>query len=55
MNNNTNAGAHCVGCNGGNLRCLNANSPCFMYFCGEYPGTGPRPKEEKGSDKPKSR
>ena len=35
----------CVGCGGG-LHCLNENSPCYMYQCGEYPGTGPKSEEE---------
>lgn len=32
----------CKGCRGG-FRCYNSNSPCFLYYCGEYPGTGPEP------------
>ena len=36
----------CVGCKG-NLHCYNSASPCFTYFCGQYPGTGPRPRKEQ--------
>lgn len=41
----------CTGCRGG-LHCYNSASPCFCYFCGEYPGTGPdiQPSEEKEED-----
>ena len=35
------ASSCCKGCRGG-FRCFNAASPCYLYHCGEYPGTGPQ-------------
>lgn len=29
----------CKECRGG-FRCYNEKSPCYLYHCGEYPGTG---------------
>lgn len=29
----------CKNCRGG-FRCFNEKSPCYLYHCGEYPGTG---------------
>lgn len=40
-NNGTRA---CENCKGG-LRCLNMYSPCYLSYCGEYPGTGPKQKD----------
>lgn len=31
----------CVYCGGSLPRCSNNESKSFLYFCGEYPGTGP--------------
>ena len=40
----------CRNCAGG-FRCLVSYSPCFTYYCGEYPGTGPwRDDEESDED-----
>ena len=30
----------CPWCGGNMPRCNNPASPCFLYYCGEYPGTG---------------
>ena len=35
-----NVGEACIGCRSTLLHCINPDSPCFSYFCGEYPGTG---------------
>ena len=29
----------CRNCRGG-FHCYNEKSPCYLYYCGEYPGTG---------------
>jgi hypothetical protein len=31
----------CIGCRGG-IHCNRPISPCYTYFCGMYPGTGPQ-------------
>ena len=45
----------CENCENKGLRCYNANSPCYLHFCGEYPGTGHAPKKKEEGDKPQSR
>ena len=37
-------GNPCEHCNAHNLHCPNPNSPSYLYYCGEYPGTGPEHK-----------
>lgn len=36
----------CNNCKG-SLHCFNFNSPCYLNYCGIYPGTGPRKDGEK--------
>lgn len=41
----------CEGCKGG-LRCYVQSSPCYLMFCGAWPGAGPeypmQNKKKKG-------
>ena len=43
----------CEGCKGG-FRCMNPNSPCYLYYCGEYPGTGVNSNQNNPTSKDKT-
>ena len=53
--NKKNNANECKNCQGF-FRCYNKYSPCYLMYCGEYPGTGREysevvNKEDKGEDK----